>query len=741
MKLYELNNPNNRTSQILTEGYQDLTETQKIYLNRWERELWPLLEEYQKVCEQTLTADQIKAIFQGAEDTAMASGDNKTIAGKVGGAAAAVAKLPVDIAKKVDAKINELGRMAQNAGPVKNMDQKFDELKKKIEAENSDSKIVQGIKKVSDWAKENPGKASIAVGILTTVAAFAGGPMGGAAAGLILRSTKDLLQGEKLSTAVGKSVKTAAYGALAGMAIQGLTDNMVDNIATGSEAEADAMLKGFEDANFTAAVDSAVADAGFEAGVLDGARNLKMSGNINGFFYNYDMTMTADQVATYKALSDAATNADSFSPEFYKAAGELHGFLATTQQANQDLTALAQTIKEIPKDVLTSDQIDQAIAVLDNADEAIEKIMDIGGPTAAAAQGALQTVDDKNKEMHKVKPIDPKEKEQLELSLKGGEDNPADDKVAVRSTTDSIDYADTYDYMLKEYIAEQEPAQGDLPLNNPNTAGAKLKRGLGKVGGAIKGAAGKAVSGVKQVGKDLGNKVTANKLMKTWKAQGEPTDAGAVMGILSDAGLTNDQIKSIGQTAKVDLKPETTPAKADADKDAEAGAPEGGAPAGGGETDGGAPASSGATAGGGAKAGSGSGDIAKVGANPAKDGPFDMKKSPPTGTNAGLKKGDFEWKGAQWVNLKTGKIADKATAAKLGNPKLAELVDEIKKANVADLVKDQLSAPGVKAGTKGAQVTKQMVSKAAQQATADTGIKTGTASKTRADQRFQKTTA
>ena len=41
--------------------------------------------------------------------------------------------------------------------------------------------------------------------------------------------------------------------------------------------------------------------------------------------------------------------------------------------------------------------------------------MDIGGPSAAA-QGALQTVDDKNKEMHKVKPIDPKEKEQLELS-------------------------------------------------------------------------------------------------------------------------------------------------------------------------------------------------------------------------------------------------------------------------------------------------------------------------------------
>ena len=51
--------------------------------------------------------------------------------------------------------------------------------------------------------------------------------------------------------------------------------------------------------------------------------------------------------------------------------------------------------------------------------------------------------------------------------------------------------------------------------------------------------------------------------------------------------------------------------------------------------------------------------------------------------------GDFEWKGAQWINTKTGKIADKATAAKLGNPKLAELAREIEKAGVGDLVKDR----------------------------------------------------
>ena len=232
MKLNEVTGHNSRTASILNEGYQDLNEAQILYLGKWEKELWPLVEQYTKLAEAELTKQQVLDIFSGAEQVAMDSGDNKTIAGKVGAGAAAAAKLPIDIAKKVDAKINELGRLAQNAGPVKNMDQKFEDLKKQITADNSDSKIVQGIQKISDWAKENPGKASIAVGILTTMAAFAGGPAGGAAAGLVLRASKDLLQGEKLSSAAGKSLKTAAYGALAGATFKYISSEIVDNIAT-----------------------------------------------------------------------------------------------------------------------------------------------------------------------------------------------------------------------------------------------------------------------------------------------------------------------------------------------------------------------------------------------------------------------------------------------------------------------------------------------------------------------------
>ena len=64
MKILDAIEYQNQTRQILSEGYQDLTESQKIYLNRWEKELWPLLEEYNRLAEATLTTDQIQDIFK-----------------------------------------------------------------------------------------------------------------------------------------------------------------------------------------------------------------------------------------------------------------------------------------------------------------------------------------------------------------------------------------------------------------------------------------------------------------------------------------------------------------------------------------------------------------------------------------------------------------------------------------------------------------------------------------------------
>ena len=121
----------------------------------------------------------------------------------------------------------------KKAGPVQNADAKFKELKAKIGA--TDSKVAKAIQGVSDWAVANPGKASIAVGILTAAAAMAGGPLGGAIGGFLARATKDLLQGADLSTAVGKSIKTGIVGALVGFGLEKIGDVIGDALAWGND--------------------------------------------------------------------------------------------------------------------------------------------------------------------------------------------------------------------------------------------------------------------------------------------------------------------------------------------------------------------------------------------------------------------------------------------------------------------------------------------------------------------------
>ena len=552
MKLNEVTTFAPGSQKILTESWQELTEAQQVHLNRWEKELWPMLEQYTRLAEATLTPDQIKSIFQGAEQSAMAGGNNTSMLGKAG----KIAKLPVDMAKKIDQKINQLGKMAQDAGPVQNADAKFEKLKADIKSKNSDSKVVKGIEAVSNWAKENPGKATLGVAILTTIAAFAGGPAGGAAAGLILRSTKGLLQGEKLSTAVGKSAKVAAYGALAGAAFRYISDAVWENIATAGDADLEALAGSFEEANMTAAKDAVFAEKGFTPDVLEGSTKLTMSGNINNFYYNYDTILTPEQISEFEGFESALRDTTTFTPEYYQEAAKFHDFMAEITQENKELTGLWNALKDIPEQSWTTDQVKQWSAASDNLDKLLNAIEASGEGAAAAVTGAMTAVDSKVDSAQKAKPIPPKEKEQLELALKGGgmaqpvdknfdKNQKLSDFGPVGDKAESIDMEARFEQFLAE-----APAQGKLPLNNPNTMGAKLKRGAGKL-------AGKAAGAVKQKAKDLGNKVTANKLFKAWKSAGSPTDTGSIVNILSDAGMSNDQIAQIGQEANVELKPST----------------------------------------------------------------------------------------------------------------------------------------------------------------------------------------
>ena len=542
MKLQEVTLFENRSHRILKEGWHDLTEAQQKYQLRWERELFPLLEQYVKLAEAELTADQIQAIFKSAEANAMASGTNKNALGKAGAAAGKAVdaagnavKMTAELAKQVDAKINELGRAAKEAGPVKDMDKKFNDLKADIMANNPDSKVVQGIVKVSDWAKANPGKASIAVGILTTIAAFIGGPAGGLAAGLILRNTNELLKGEDLSTAIGKSVKTAAYGAIAGWALQG-----IGSWLEGLRVDA---------VPFDKAPGLTTLDVGFTNELTaPGFSNIKDLGS---------MIVPEDRVGDFTALVDAMKDATAATGSTTDP-GAINAF--------NDLWNFAKSFdtKEFIANMNLQNEVAKAIAVAN--DEFLQNLTVANDAIAAVAQGSIQSQGEKGAFKvggDEVKPGDVVDSAAGNKKIAGVDSkatavDPSDLKGRagiMRAAGESVDMQAELDRYLAE-AGFKDMIKG---------AGNAIKTGANAVGGAAKA-----------VGKELGNKATYQKMMSAWKKAGEPTDTGSIINILQGMGMTSDQISSVGQENNVELAtknvgdPETTAADATGQSDADA---------------------------------------------------------------------------------------------------------------------------------------------------------------------------
>ena len=180
----------------------DMTSDQKRIVEGIYNEFVPLFEA-------TLTTAQIKQIFGDIEKQSVEGGNNRTIAGAT-----------VDVAKQANDTINKIGSWLQDTTPVKAFDAKFEQLKDKINKKFPDSKFLDAVSEMGMWAKENPGKTAAIIGVLTALASLAGGPVGGAVAGQILKGSLELLKGEKLSTAIGKGIKTAALGYLSGKAFE-----------------------------------------------------------------------------------------------------------------------------------------------------------------------------------------------------------------------------------------------------------------------------------------------------------------------------------------------------------------------------------------------------------------------------------------------------------------------------------------------------------------------------------------
>jgi len=119
--------------------------------------------------------------------------------------------------KSANDAVNQLGTMAQNTKPVQDFDNKFEALKQKI-ASKLPPKAVETITQYGEWAKKNPVKQSLILGAVGAIATLAMGPglLAGGGVGLILGAANKLLKGEKLSSAVGGAIKSAAVGGALG---------------------------------------------------------------------------------------------------------------------------------------------------------------------------------------------------------------------------------------------------------------------------------------------------------------------------------------------------------------------------------------------------------------------------------------------------------------------------------------------------------------------------------------------
>lgn len=103
----------------------------------------------------------------------------------------------------------------------------------------------------------------------------------------------------------------------------------------------------------------------------------------------------------------------------------------------------------------------------------------------------------------------------------------------------------------------------------------KFKAGAVKVAGAVGGAAKKGAQATaqavgqkaQQVGHNLANKITVDKLQSAWKKAGSPTDSGAIAKIIQSLGVAADVVTNSLKAIGVKPEPKVNPAQGQAPTD------------------------------------------------------------------------------------------------------------------------------------------------------------------------------
>ena len=168
--------------------------------------------------EETLSSNQINSIFSDIEQK---MSNEKTVTGKVAGAVGTGIKTVNDA-------VNKLGTLAQNTKPVQNFDNKAADIINRVRTklQSTNPKAIKTVEQYVQWANKHPVYQGLIIGALTAIASVATGPAGGAIVGQILRTTNELMKGNKLSTAIGKGVKTGTLAFLVGMGFKEIVSTL-----------------------------------------------------------------------------------------------------------------------------------------------------------------------------------------------------------------------------------------------------------------------------------------------------------------------------------------------------------------------------------------------------------------------------------------------------------------------------------------------------------------------------------
>ena len=523
----------------ISEGWND-----PAFLLLEQKTIQPWLADIEKyVVEANLSKEQITQLFTTVEKGADDAGRNRTAIGK----GKDIAALPIEAVKFINNKINELGRAAKETGPVKNIDAKFAELKTKIG--EKDSKVVSAVKAVSDWAKENPGKATLAVAVLTTAAAMTTGPFGGAVAGFLARATKDLLQGEDLSTAVGKSAKTAAIGALIGMASEYIAKDEIEAIASGGAEDIANQVELVRDSNLE---DSLAEMPDKVAAVWDKNPNLEAyTSKVNlditfgtGYGASYSGVIQQDQVdqlnELIRGMNSAKAEFGTFSNELNTASVKYVEYMRSLTDTNRDLNMAAEYLKDA-KD-LTDAQLEVIAASKESLVKTVQQVQQAAEVGTAAAQGAATAG------------IERKTSNQESVVIKGQKLSEGQIYLLFNKITQ------VNNHMLENKLMFESIFDAVTYYNRQtvNEAPGILKKAAGAIG--------KGVGALKKAGRNLTAKVTADKLMKAWTKAGEPTDSNEIADkVLKPAGVADDVIKGTYDAMKIDVPTSTSTPTGDAD--------------------------------------------------------------------------------------------------------------------------------------------------------------------------------